>query len=295
MDDESFESFRKNAEKNRMFIRAAERMQLSAEHTKQVDDAMTRSRRAHEEISKVQNEFESANIPFVIFKTLSNHPDMGLDVDFLVAGKDFRRARDVVIEKLGGKVVAQSMGSTLAGKVSLSIEDSPITVEIHGGGFSQIGEYAIDAESVIKKSRIVKLFDMEFRVPSPEDGLLIDVIHRIYRHMSIRYSDAYNTRKLLDEEKLDWAYIVGEADHMGVIPGLVLFLRISTENGGDIENLSAFPYYVGKMDFFRDYVGKLASDFRHLRFASLVRMVTLYPALLLLEKAFGRHLKNTFW
>jgi hypothetical protein len=220
---------------------------------------------------------------------------MGLDVDFLVAGKDFRRARDVVIEKLGGKVIPQSMGSTLAGKVSLSIEGSPITVEIHGGGFSQIGEYAIDAESVIKKSCAVKLFGMEFRVPSKEDGLLIDVVHRIYRHMSIRYSDAYNTRKMLDEERLDWAYVVGEADHTGIIPGLVLFLRISMENGGDVENLSAFPYYVGKMDFLRDYVGKLVSDFRHLRFVSLARMVTVYPALLLLEKAFGKYRQNTFW
>ena len=294
MDEKSFESFKENAEKNRMFIRASERLQLNAGQKKHVDEAMERSKRAHEEIFKVQKEFEAAKIPFVIFKTLSNHPDMGLDVDFMVANKDFRRARGTVIDKFGGKVIPQSTASTLAGKVSLEIEGSPITVEIHGGGFSQIGEYAIPAEPVIKNSRIVKLFGMDFRVTSQEDGLLIDVMHRIYRHMSVRYSDVYNTKKLLDE-KLDWAYINSEAEHMGMMAGLILFLNIVKRYGGDMDNLSRFPYYLNKADFMRTYFGKVASDIRHLRFASLARMLTIYPTLLLLEKALGKRIRNTFW
>jgi hypothetical protein len=295
MDEKSFESFRENAERNRMFIRAAAHKQLTAEQEKQVDDALERSKKAHEDIYKVQKEMEKAKIPFVIFKTMGNHPDMGLDVDFLVASKDFNKARDVVLDNFGGRVIHQSMASTLAGKVSITIGDSPITVEIHGGGFSQIGEYGIQVEPTIKHSRIVKLFGMDFRVPSNEDMLLIDVMHRIYRHMSIRFSDAYNTKKLLDEEKLDWGYILKPVEQAGMMPGLILFLDVVKKYGDDIETLGKFPYFVGKRDFLKNYFAKVLSDALHLRVASLLRMLTIYPALLVLESLFGKRIKNTFW
>jgi len=295
MDEKSFESFRENAERNRMFIRAAAHKQLTAEQKKQVDDALERSKKAHEDIYKVQKEMEKAKIPFVIFKTMGNHPDMGLDVDFLVASKDFNKARDVVLGNFDGRVIHQSMASTLAGKVSIAIEGSPITVEIHGGGFSQIGEYGIQVEPTIQRSRTVKLFGMDFRVPSNEDVLLIDVMHRIYRHMSIRFSDAYNTKKLLDEEKLDWAYILKTIEHAGMMLGLMLFLGVVKKYGDDIANLGKFPYFVCKRDFLKNYFGKVLSDAMHLRIASLLRMLTIYPTLLVLESLFGKHIKNTFW
>lgn len=295
MDEKSFESFKDNAERNRMFIRASANEHLTAEQKKQVDDTVERSKKAHEKIHEVQSEFERAKIPFVIFKTMNNHPDMGLDVDFLVAEKDFARARDTVFEKFDGRRIPQSMASTLAGKVSIAIRDSPITVEIHGGGFSQVGEYGIQTGPVIKNSRIVKLFGMDFRVPSNEDGLLIDVMHRIYRHMSVRYSDVYNIRKMLDEEKLDWAYMIRTIEAAGMLPGLVMLLEIAEKYGGKISNLTKFPHFVGKRDFVRNYIAKLASDAAHFRAASLLRMITIYPALLILEKMLGKRIKNTFW
>jgi hypothetical protein len=278
-----------------MFIRAAAHKQLAAEQKKQVDDALERSKKAHEDIYKVQKALEAAKIPFVIFKTLNNHPDMGDDVDFLVAGKDLSTTRDTIIEKFNGRIKPQSMASTLAGKVSIIIGDSPITVEIHGGGFSQIGEYGIQVEPTIKHSRVVKLFGMEFRVPSNEDMLLIDVMHRIYRHMSIRYSDVYNTKKLLGEERLDWVYVLETVEQAGMMPGLILFLDVVKKYGDDIGTLGKFPYFVGKRDFLKNYFAKVLSDALHLRVASLLRMLTIYPALLVLESLFGKHIKNTFW
>lgn len=295
MDEKSFESFRKNAERNRMFIRASEHAQLDAGQKAQVAEALERSRRAHEDIYKVQTALDAAKIPFVIFKTLNNHPDMGDDVDFLVEGKNLARARDTVIENFNGRIKPQSLASTLAGKVSIIIGDSPITVEIHGGGFSQVGEYGIQVAPVIQRSRTVELFGMEFRVPSNEDGLAIDVMHRIYRHMSVRYSDVVNNRKLLAGEKLDWAYIIGTLEHAGMITGLALFLGIVKRYGDDMGNLAEFPHFVGKRDFLSNYLGKLSSDAAHLRAASLLRMLTVYPALLILESLLGRYVKNTFW
>jgi len=233
-----------------------------------------RSKRAHEDIHRVQEALEAAKIPFVIFKTLNNHPDMGDDVDFLVAGKDLARTKDAVIERFDGKIKPQSMASTLAGKVSITIGDSPITVEIHGGGFSQVGEYGVQAEPVITRSVIVKLFGMGFHVPSNEDSLIIDVMHRIYRHMSVRYSDVVNNRKLLAEEKLDLAYINGTLEHAGMARGLALFLDIVKKYGDDIGNLERFPYFISKRDFLGNYFSKLSSDAAHLRAASLLRMLT---------------------
>lgn len=294
MDEKEFDAFRKNAERNRMFIRASAQKQLTAGQRKQVDEALERSREAHDVIFKIQKKLQRARIPFVIFKTMNNHPDMGLDVDFLVANKYFKKARDLVLEKFNGHVIPQSMASTLAGKVSIAIDGSPITVEIHGGGFSQIGEYGIQAEPVIQHSRMVKLFGMDFRVPSNEDELLIDVMHRIYRHMSVRYSDVVNTKKLL-EEKLDWAYVLETIEHSGMMSGLVLFLGVVNKYGDDIKNLGRFPYFVGKRDFLKNYLCKIKSDALHFRLASLLRMLTIYSTLLVMEKILGKHIRNMFW
>ena len=294
MDENTFEIFKKNAEKNRMFIRASRSKKLTATQKKELHKALKRSKKAHEKIYIVQKELERAGSPFVIFKTFNNHPDMGEDVDILVDG-DTKNLTNTILKKLNGRILDQSIASDLAGKVSINIEDSPVLVEFHKDRFSQIGEHMISGTQIIKNSRLVKLFGKKFRVPSYEDEILITVIHRIYRHMSLRFSDVYNVNRILEEEKLDWAYILENAEKTGILPGLLYLLTLTKRYGGDIENLEKFPHYISKRDFIKIYFGKIYSDLINIRIGSLLRLVTIYPSLLLLQTLFGKRFENTFW
>ena len=211
MDENTFEIFKKNAEKNRMFIRASRFKKLTATQKKEVADALERSKKAYQKIYEVQNEIERTGTPFVIFKTMSNHPDMGLDVDIITCGNT-KELTDKLLRIFNGKILDQSIASSLAGKISIGVEDSPITVELHKDRFSQIGEYTIPDMQIIKNSRLAKLYGKKYRVPSYEDEILITVIHRIYRHISLRFYDVYNVNRILEEEKLNWLYILENAE-----------------------------------------------------------------------------------
>lgn len=294
MNKQRFEAFKKKAEKNRMFIRASKFKKLTTEQKKEVQKAIKRSKKAHYKIYQVQKELERAGVPFVIFKTFSNHPDMGLDVDILLCG-DVEKITDTLMKKFNGKILDQSIASDMAGKISIGIEDSPIIVELHKENFSQIGEHAISGAQIIKNSRIVQLFGRNFRVPSYEDEILLTVIHRVYRHINARFSDVYNVKKILDKEKLDWGYILKNAKKTGVLPGLLFFLGLTERYGGNMENMEKFPYYISKRDFMRFYLGKLSNDLKHARVGSFLRMVTVYPSLLALESALGKRFVNKFW
>lgn len=294
MNKRSFEIFKKKAEENRIFIRASKFKKLNSEQKKEVYAVLMRSKKAYEKIYEVRKEIERAGNPFVIFKTPSNYPDVGRDVDIIVCG-NIENLTNSLLKEFNGKIMNQSIASDLAGKLSIDIEDSPITVELHKDKFSQIGEYTLSGLQIIKNSRIVKLFGNTFRVPSYEDDILITVIHRVYRHMNIRFSDVYNVKRILDEEKLNWPYILKNAEKIGIMPGLLFFLDFTEKYGKDIENMAKFPYYISKRDFIKTYFGKIHSDLTHFRIGSFLRMTTIYPSLLLLETLFGKHFVNRFW
>lgn len=294
MEEKNFEIFKRKGEKNRIFIRASKFKRLTKRQTEHVHSAIVRSKKAHEKIYQVQKTIENSGVPFVIFKTFSNHPDMGLDVDLIVCG-DIDKLTKRILKKFNGKILDQSIASSLAGKVSIGIEDSPIIVELHEGKFSQIGEHTVPGMQIIKNSRLVRLYGKAFRVPSYEDEILITVIHRVYRHMSIRFSDVYNVKRILDNEKLNWGYILKNAKDVGIMPGLQLFLEFTEKYGNDIENMEKFPYYIKKRDFIKVYFGKVFNDMGRARIGSVLRMVTLYPSLLILESLLGKRFVNKFW
>lgn len=295
MDKESFEIFKKKAEKNRMFIRASKFKKLNSEQKKEVRKAVERSKKAYRVLYEVQRAIERTGTPFVIFKTTANYPDMGLDVDFLVVREDVKNLTEMLLKKFNGKIKDQSIASDLAGKISLILEGSPVYIELHRGRFSQIGEATIPSTQIVKNSILANFFGKNYHIPSHEDELLITVLHRIYRHLSVRFSDVYNVKRILDKEKLNWNYILKNAKKIGILPGLLFLLDLTEKYGADVGNMEKFPYFLGKRDFIKIYSRKVASDVVNVRIGSFLRMITIYPFLLLLESLFGKYFVNKFW
>jgi len=126
------------------------------------------------------------------------------------------------------------------------------------------------------------------KTTSPEDQLLIEVVHRIYRHLTVRFADVYNAYNLMEKEKLDWTYILSTAKKYGILPGLVMFISMAEKYGHDINNFRKFPYTLTKREFLSFHSTKISNDLRRLKFGSVARLTFIYPTLLVLRYTMAR-------
>ena len=63
-----------------------------------------------------------------------------------------------------------------------------------------------------------------FRVPSPEERVLITTLRRMYRHFYCRLCDIVDTTKLIQAQELDYTILLTAAESSGIWPGVATFL-----------------------------------------------------------------------
>jgi len=300
MKQKEWEEFKRNAIRNRMLVRASKFKKLNSKQKKEVRDVIEYDREKVSRLYKVQKTLNYMGASFVIIKSFSHFPDMGNDFDILIEG-DVKKAADALVKGFNGRILSSSMASNLAGKVSVRIEGEEVSrlrglsIEFHKNSFSQIGEFSLSARQVIERGGLVEIYGKRFRVPSIEDEILIAVIHRIYRHMSVRFTDVYNVRKIMDEEEKDWNYLKKNIERMGIYKGFTYFLKLARIYGKDIESMDSFPRFVSKGDFLDFHSAKMLNDLTYFRVKSFLKMATVYPLLLVLQASVGKYMEGVFW
>jgi len=174
----------------------------------------------------VQNTFEEEGIKSVAFKTMDNFPDLGRDLDLLIPDKEhFAKAKKIMSRDFGWKPADKlSFCDTVVGKTFYTKEeDYDISVELYPR-HSQLGEEYMSDVNIVERRIKENTGGYDFFVPSNEDKLLIQAIHRIYRHAVLRISDIVNVCNWANSRKIDWRKVMVDAKNSGAVSGLILFL-----------------------------------------------------------------------
>jgi hypothetical protein len=159
----------------------------------------------------------------IVIKSLDHWPDLGNDLDLYTNAK----ASDVIAimrQRFKARVAERSWGDRLANKWNFVVPGLPELVEVHVGRLGQTGEQIAITRSVISRSSIRKFGSHSFRVPGPEDRVVISTLQRMYRHFYIRLCDIADNAALIESGTVDYQYLKSLAASAGLWDGLASYL-----------------------------------------------------------------------
>jgi hypothetical protein len=175
----------------------------------------------------------------VVIKSLDHWPDLGSDLD-LYTNAESDDVVAIMRERFKAKGAERSWGDRLANKWNFIVPGLPELVEVHVGRLGQTGEQLAITQSLIERSSIANFGLHSFRVPAPEDRMIISTLQRMYRHFYIRLCDIVDNAKLADSGAVDYMYLKSLAASAGLWDGLATYLvvvsgYIKAYRGDDLE------------------------------------------------------------
>jgi hypothetical protein len=226
------------ASKNHVVVRAFQPLQRvleSAGDNRSADwvaDALDRenARIAHALgfLEQICESLETSGCPVIVIKSLDHWPDLGNDLD-LYSPTDARQLIEMMRSKFGANPVHRSWGDRLANKWNFSIPGLPELVEVHAGRLGQTGEQTAITGSLIAHAEQIRIGVHAFRVPAPEDRIVISTLQRMYRHFYIRLCDIVDNARLIDLGAIDFHRLRSLGQAAGVWEGIATYLTIVSE------------------------------------------------------------------
>jgi hypothetical protein len=159
----------------------------------------------------------------IVIKSLDHWPDLGSDLD-LYTNAPNADVVAIMARRFNAQLAERSWGDRLAKKWNFIIPGLPELVEVHVSRLGQTGEQVEIAASLAKRSRCASFGTRTFRVPAPEERLLISTLQRMYRHFYMRLCDVVDTAALLDSGTVDYSYLHSLARSAGLWDGLAAYL-----------------------------------------------------------------------
>lgn len=174
----------------------------------------------------------------IVIKSLDHWPDLGNDLD-LYSNAPSADIVSVLKARFKARPDARSWGDRLANKWNFIIPDLPELVEVHVSRLGQTGEQVAITDSLVKRSIVAQFGGQDFRVPAPEDRLIISTLQRMYRHFYFRLCDVADSARLVDSGSLDYVYLKTLAQSAGLWDGLATYLvtvsgYVKTYRGTDL-------------------------------------------------------------
>jgi hypothetical protein len=185
----------------------------------------TRIENAVSYLSTICTAFAQRQLPVVVIKSLDHLPDLGSDLDLYTSA-----APDDVIrlmeDEFGARLASRSWGDRLACKWNFIVPGLPELVEIHVGRLGQTGEQFAIASSLIERTRCITVAELQFRVPSISDRLMISTLQRMYRHFYFRLCDIIDSSLLIESGNIDYEDLHAAATRAGIWEGVATYLAI---------------------------------------------------------------------
>jgi len=175
-------------------------------------------------LSPICQALESAG-DVVVIKALDHWPDLGNDLDLYTNAS----AADVVSimrRRFNAHTDERSWGDRLANKWNFVVPGLPELVEVHIARLGQTGEQIAITRSLIARSRHAQFGTHSFRVPAPEDRIIISTLQRMYRHFYIRLCDIVDNARLVESGAVDFVRLKHQAASAGLWDGLATYLVI---------------------------------------------------------------------
>jgi hypothetical protein len=160
-----------------------------------------------------------------VIKSLDHWPDLGSDLDLYTnaSGSDVVA---IMRERFKAKPAERSWGDRLANKWNFIVPGLPELVEVHVGRLGQTGEQVAITDSLVKRGATAEFGPYTFRVPAPEERLIISTLQRMYRHFYLRLCDIVDTARLVSSGAVDYAHLHSLARSAGLWDGLATYLVI---------------------------------------------------------------------
>jgi hypothetical protein len=193
---------------------------LSAEQTR-IDRALTY-------LSCICTAFAQHRLPVAVIKSLDHLPDLGSDLDLYTSARPDDVIR-LMAEEFDARLASRSWGDRLAGKWNFIVPGLPELVEIHVGRLGQTGEQFAIASSLIERTRCVTVGELQFRVPSISDRLMISTLQRMYRHFYFRLCDIIDSSLLIESGSIDYEDLHAAATKAGIWEGVATYLAIVSD------------------------------------------------------------------
>ena len=187
-----------------------------------------RINRALSVLDKVCDALENAGCSAIVIKSLDHWPDLGSDLDLYTGGGQ-EQIVSILTKQLAAEVLPRSWGDRLAHKWNFRLPGLSEAVEVHVGCLGQTGEHLNLARQVERRAVNRTVGRYTFRVPAPEERVLITTLQRMYRHFYCRLCDIVDTTKLIQAQELDYTILRAAAESSGIWPGVATFLVVVAE------------------------------------------------------------------
>lgn len=183
---------------------------------------------AIEALGPVCHGLEAAGCHVTVIKSLDHMPDLGSDLDLYTSG-DAATVVEVMRREFNSNTEQRSWGDRLAGKWNFSVPGLPELIEIHVQYLGQTGEHQAVARRVLSRSVVKVLDGHAFRVPAPEERIVISTLQRMYRHFYFRLCDMADVAALLRTNDINFMELRRAADMGGIWPGVATFLFLVSQ------------------------------------------------------------------
>ena len=242
-------------------------------------------------LQRICSALEEGGCPVTVIKSLDHWPDLGSDLD-LYTDADAAKVVELMGTHFGAKLAERSWGDRLANKWNFVVPGLPELVEVHAGRLGQTGEQTAVTHSVSSRTRTAEVRGHVFRVPAPEDRIVISTLQRMYRHFYIRLCDIIDNARLLDEHQVDFEYLHTLGSAAGLWEGIATYLRIISEYVQSYRGTGVplTPLVTGAAKFGTDQV-RFRRDF--LRVSIMPHSLNLYASELMTLLLKGE-LRNSF-
>jgi hypothetical protein len=179
-------------------------------------------------LQQICGALEECGCPVTVIKSLDHWPDLGSDLD-LYTDADAANVVQAMHARFNATLADRSWGDRLANKWNFVVPGLPELVEVHAGRLGQTGEQTVVTRSLSARTRMTQVASHVFRVPAPEDRIVISTLQRMYRHFYIRLCDIVDNARLLDQHLIDFGYLHSLGSAAGLWEGIATYLRIISE------------------------------------------------------------------
>ena len=179
-------------------------------------------------LARIGSTLEEGGCPVTVIKSLDHWPDLGSDLD-LYTDADPARIVDIMRVHFKAELADRSWGDRLANKWNFVVPGLPELIEVHAGRLGQTGEQTEVTRSLSSRTRMAQIRSHLFRVPAPEDRIVISTLQRMYRHFYIRLCDIVDNARLLDLRFVDLDYLHSLGSAAGLWEGIATYLTIISE------------------------------------------------------------------
>jgi hypothetical protein len=179
-------------------------------------------------LQRICSTLEECGCPVIVIKSLDHWPDLGSDLD-LYTDADAARVVEAMGRRFNATLAERSWGDRLANKWNFVVPGLAELVEVHAGRLGQTGEQTVVTRSLSARARAADVAGHVFRVPAPEDRIVISTLQRMYRHFYIRLCDIVDNARLLDQHLVDFGYLYSLGSAVGLWEGIATYIRIISE------------------------------------------------------------------